>query len=139
MSRYAGSTLAHKSHAAYLRQFGGTSARTLYRFDTRSPEEIKLAGGFKPWGIDKDLLAHANGITIESRTSAYVSTTTEESVAIQFAGRRQGYIYEIKWQAKGRNVNKVLGEQSPLPFEFEIAVPKTIKVKDIINFKAINK
>lgn len=61
----------------------------LYRGDTRSPEEIRAAGGFHPHDSTKpDLLKHVDG-----DPNAFVSTSTEQQVAKERAGR--GAIYVI--------------------------------------------
>ncbi len=63
----------------------------LYRGDTRSPDEIRAAGGFDVPGPDKapDLIKHVDG-----DTNAYVSTSTDQTVAKERAGL--GAMYVIK-------------------------------------------
>ncbi|RXK86142.1 scabin-related ADP-ribosyltransferase [Filimonas effusa] len=107
------------------------TARFLYRFDTRSLEEIKAAGGFKAWGDDLDIAAHATG----SYESAYVSTSLEESAVMKMFQGKSGFIYKIKWQEAGVNVNEALGSRTPYGHELEIAVPGRIDAADIINVK----
>jgi len=50
----------------------------VYRFDERSIDEIRKAGGFTSWGGDMDLLKHASGETIANKTSGYVSTSYKD-------------------------------------------------------------
>jgi hypothetical protein len=54
------------------------------------------------------------------------------------AYKQKGYIYKIKWQEKGVNVNEILGTKSPHPAEMEVAVPGKIKASDIISTKPLN-
>ena len=54
-------------------------------------------------------------------------------------GSQKGYIYAIKVQKNGINVNQTLGAKSPHPYEMEVAVPKGIKLSDIMGYKPINK
>ncbi|MBB5955999.1 5,10-methylene-tetrahydrofolate dehydrogenase/methenyl tetrahydrofolate cyclohydrolase [Saccharothrix tamanrassetensis] len=62
----------------------------LYRGDTRSPEEIRAAGGFHPHQPDApDLRRHVHG-----DTNAFVSTSTEQKVGVERAGR--GAVYVIR-------------------------------------------
>jgi len=80
----------------------------VYRFDSRSPDEI-FRDGFRPWGDNLNLLAHLSGETCtyanvgtSDRDSGFVSTTTSEAFALERAGngaRRLGaefYVYQIQ-------------------------------------------
>ena len=107
----------------------------MYRFDSRNIDELKAAGGFRSWGNDLNLLSHAEG---NYKQSGYVSTSTEESVLNKIFSGQKGYIYKIKWQENGKNVNEILGVKSPHPEEMEIAVPNKIKSSDIISSKPLN-
>jgi hypothetical protein len=111
------------------------TTKFVYRFDTRSLDQIKAAGGFKAWGEDMNLLSHATG---NGKNSGYVSTSTEEGVLENLFGSQKGYIYKIKWQENGKNVNELLGSKSPHPEELGIAVPEKIKPSDIISSKSVN-
>ncbi|MFD4641058.1 hypothetical protein ACFWN2_27365 [Lentzea sp. NPDC058436] len=65
----------------------------LYRGDTRSPEEIKAAGGFdvpRHWE-EPDLRRH-----VDAHTNAFVSTTPNEKVAMERSGTGEGKVYVIK-------------------------------------------
>lgn len=112
----------------------------LYRFDKRTPKEIKDSGGFKSYGNNMDLLAHTKGDTISglNKTSGYISTTKYESVAEEFAGITPGYIYKIKNPGDGIDVNKTLGVDSPFPHEMEVAIKKEIPFADIVEYYPIN-
>ncbi|MET9225552.1 enterotoxin A family protein [Lentzea sp. NPDC003310] len=65
----------------------------LYRGDTRSPEEIKAAGGFdvKEPAKQPDLLQHVHG-----DTNGFVSTTSDQRTAIERAGTGEGKVYVVK-------------------------------------------
>ena len=107
----------------------------LYRFDTRSPTEIINQGGFKSWGNNEDLLEHALGIStheVYPPNSAFISTSKDWTALIKTINSgTNGYIYTIKWQQMGRDVNAELGSKSPHPEEQEIAVPYFIPAYDI--------
>ncbi|GHH46487.1 hypothetical protein GCM10017774_49490 [Lentzea cavernae] len=65
----------------------------LYRGDTRSPEEIKAAGGFdvpRHWE-EPDFRRH-----VDAHTNAFVSTTPNEKVAMERSGTGEGKVYVIK-------------------------------------------
>jgi len=73
----------------------------LYRFDTRSPDQI-FAAGFTPKGGGASLIDHFLDISHRSGESAFIGTTNSFEVALTFArefmqqtGVRQGYIYRI--------------------------------------------
>ena len=100
---------------------------SLWRGDSRPPSEI-LKNGFSSRGSDFDLHDHALGV---SDNSAYISTSRRRSVAEKFAGKN-GYVYQIKGNVGGRNVNQTLGRSSPHPMEFEVAVPFRIPPSKII-------
>ncbi len=87
------------------------SGQYLYRFDTRSPEEIIKAGGFESKGFDMNLYDHALGWSADE--SGYISTTKSENVANDFSAGKAGYIYTIKMQKTAIDVNAVLGARSP--------------------------
>ncbi|MCX0497621.1 hypothetical protein D3M71_00015 [Erwinia billingiae] len=103
----------------------------LYRGDKRHPNEI-FKVGFQPLGESKDLLLHAENN--RNPPSNFISTSPDLEVAQNFAARdeKSGFVYSIKPQSEGINVNKVLGKNSPFPDETEVAVPGAIAPKDIL-------
>lgn len=115
-----------------------TTESFLYRFDTRAPEEIVKAGGFKAWGSDMNLFLHAEGTNIVNKTSGYVGTSSDLTALEKVIGNQKGYIYKIKMQNSGVNVNETLGVKSPHPYEFEVAVPNQIKLSEVIGVKPHN-
>ncbi|GAA2523155.1 scabin-related ADP-ribosyltransferase [Pilimelia columellifera] len=96
--------------------------RTLYRSDTRDPDEI-FANGFESRGDNMDVLEHASGW---SKDSGYVATATSEKVAIG----RGGNVYEVR--ADGVDVNKEF-PGNPFSHELEIAVPRRIAPECIVS------
>ncbi|MDM1409039.1 enterotoxin A family protein [Myroides sp. DF42-4-2] len=111
----------------------GLEIITVYRFDTRSPDVIKSGGGFQAFkpGADVDLLDYAKHNT----KSQFISTSYSLESARDF-GRNyynsEGYIYKIEIDdAKGIDVNKTLGADSPFPKENEFAVINRILNEDI--------
>jgi hypothetical protein len=82
------SKVAHRDVPGWQRD-----EHALYRGDTRSPEEIKAAGGFDVPRPDEkpDLLRHVDG-----HTNAYVSTSSEQHKAMERAGVGDGKMYVVK-------------------------------------------
>jgi Heat-labile enterotoxin alpha chain len=114
------------------------SGDSLYRGDTRSPAEIKAAGGFKPKapGSDTSLYDYAANET----PSNFVSTSTREAVAEGFVLLRGGggYVYTIDPAGLPTvDVNAELGAKSPYPDEREIAVPGGIPYRNVIQYREV--
>jgi len=86
-----------------------------------------------------NLSLHAEGTTIFNKTSGYVATSSDLPALQKIVGSQKGYIYLIKEQSYGINVNEVLGAKSPHPYEMEVAVPGGIRLSDVIGYKPINK
>jgi Heat-labile enterotoxin alpha chain len=82
------SKVAHRDVPGWMRD-----ENALYRGDTRSPEEIKAAGGFDVPRPDEkpDLLRH-----VDAHTNAYVSTSSEQHKAMERAGVGEGKMYVVK-------------------------------------------
>jgi RHS repeat-associated protein len=99
----------------------GDAALTLFRADSRGPEEI-FSSGFEPKGGNMDLMQHA----LENPAdSGYISTSSRLASAQDFA-KDNGLDYIYKLRGSGIDVNAELGDESPFPFENEIAVPRPI-------------
>ncbi len=108
----------------------------LYRFDTRTPAEIAKAGGFKAWGSNFNVREHVTGKSIKNKTSGYVSTSkTRQGALGVWKGRKNGYLYKIKYQLTGRDVSHI----SPFPQQQEVIVPGAISATDIVDFKNLSK
>jgi hypothetical protein len=100
--------------------------RVLYRADTRPPEEI-FANGFQAKGDNMDLAQHA---AQNPPDSGYVSTSKDYASARDF-GDASGADNVYKVSADGIDVNQTLGDDSPFPWENEIAVPHGIPAEDV--------
>jgi RHS repeat-associated protein len=97
---------------------GGGAGQSLFRADTRGPDEI-FSQGFEPKGDNMDLWSHVNQ---NPEDSGFVSTTKHLSAAQDFADEvGADYVYRLR--ATGVDVNATLGESSPFPWEHEVAVP----------------
>ena len=113
----------------------GLEIITVYRFDTRSPAEIKKSGGFnaKSPNSNIDLLEYAEMNT----PSQYISTSYSIDSAIDFGNDYHGgdgYIYKIEIDdSLGVDVNKTLGSNSPFPNEKEFAVINKIPNENIVD------
>jgi len=100
---------------------GSGAAQTLFRADTRGPEEI-FSRGFEPKGGNMNLWEH---VTQNPADSGFVSTTKSLSSAQDFAAEiRADYIYRLR--ATGTDVNATFGADSPFFWANEIAVPGSI-------------
>ena len=99
----------------------GGAARSLYRADSRAPDEI-FSNGFTPKGNNMNLLQHAEQNPADS---GFVSTTHSLRSAQDFAGESQvDYIYKLR--GTGIDVNAELGAASSFPWENEIAIPGSV-------------
>ncbi|WP_422047231.1 RHS repeat-associated core domain-containing protein [Rosenbergiella epipactidis] len=109
----------------------------LYRGDKRGPNVI-FREGFRPLGNSSDLLLHAKDN--RSPPSNFISTSSDADVARNFAARdeQKGFVYAIRQQPSGIDVNKVLGNNTPFPDEVEIAIPGAISNKDIMGVTPVN-
>lgn len=117
------------------------SGNVLFRFDTRSPEEISMQGGFSSWGYNMNLWQHVTGVTVRDKTSGFISTSKSYIAVLNefWKGRRDGYLYVIRYQPTGRDVNSELGAASPFPQQQEVAVPNRINFGEIIMYIPLKK
>jgi RHS repeat-associated protein len=117
---------------------GSTVASTrqsgfVFRGDGRSPDEI-FEQGFQPLGTNQDLLKY----TQQNEPSVFVSTSKSPNVAREFVNMQgDGFVYTIRGQTEGIDVNAVLGAKSPFPYELEIAVPGGVKPIDIMGARQV--
>ena len=96
----------------------GKTVQTLYRADTRSTADI-FSGGFKTKGDNMDIVQH---VKMNSPDSGFVATSNSLTSAQNFAAEiRADYIYKLT--GNGIDVNALFGDDSPFPWENEIAVP----------------
>ena len=113
----------------------GTTQRGgfIFRGDARSPDVI-FDQGFQPRGTNQDLLRYA----LENEPSIYVPTSKSPTVAREFAEMQGGgYVYTIRGQPQGVDMNAVLGSKSPFPLEFEMAIPGGIKPVEIMGARQV--
>lgn len=100
-------------------------ATTYYRGDTRTPEEIKAAGGFYPptysggapsLPLDMSLYEHVQAVP---PNTGYVSTSSDETRARRFA--LGGYVYFVQGDRNLVDAAQVLGAYYQRPSEREFA------------------
>ena len=118
--------------ATSLSAVGISYNEVLYRGERPSmgPERV-FALGIAPKGTNMDLLAATQSNTVGSY---YVSTSRYMSVALDFAGgmtKRNGYVYVIGTE-RGIDVNMVLGDSSPHPYQAEVAIPGGIFPNEVL-------
>jgi hypothetical protein len=114
--------------AVLVHNCGTGEAGPLFRADDRDPSEI-FANGFQPKGDDLDINAHVNS---NPEDDGFISTSKTEGAARQFAYDNymdDGYIYKVR--GSRIDVNETFGDQSPFPYEEEMAVPGPIGPSDI--------
>lgn len=127
----SGAVLASTPLPSYLPEF-------VYRFDERSPEEVKAAGGFKSWGKNISFSDHIGGWSLRDKTSAYIGTSTGTSALQEWVdGYGEGWIYRIKTPASGVNVNMHVRNDYTLSWESEIAIPHEIPWENIVDWEHV--
>ncbi|MDO3608387.1 scabin-related ADP-ribosyltransferase, partial [Ralstonia pseudosolanacearum] len=105
----------------------------LFRGDGRLPG-VAFNEGFVPRGTNTDLYKYAS----ENEPSIFVPTSKSPNVAREFADMQgEGYVYTIRGQRQGLDVNAILGPRSPHPDELEIAVPGGISPFDIMGARQV--
>jgi len=105
----------------------------IFRGDARDPSAI-FAEGLQPRGTNTDLFKYVS----ENEPSVFVPTSTSPNIARDLAEQQGGgFVYTIRGQANGIDVNAVLGTRSPFPDELEIAVPGGIQPSDILGAKPV--
>ncbi|HDW8549928.1 TPA: enterotoxin A family protein [Escherichia coli] len=131
------------------------SANDFFRADSRTPDEIRRAGGLLPRGqqeayergtpININLYDHARG-TVTGNTrynDGYVSTTTTLRQAHLIGQNLLGsyneyYIYVVAPAPNLFDVNGVLGRYSPYPSENEFAALGGIPLSQIIGWYRVS-
>ncbi|WP_327196751.1 scabin-related ADP-ribosyltransferase, partial [Xanthomonas albilineans] len=127
-STYTGSGSATDAATGSAPKFG-----FIFRGDARSPDVI-FKEGLQPRGTNTDLYNYA----LQNEPSIFVSTSKSPNVARDFVDMQGGgYVYTIRGQAHGLDVNAILGLQSPFPHEFEIAIPGGINPLDIMGARQV--
>jgi len=102
----------------------------LYRESSSLPSD-KFLNGFKAKGDNYDLEQH---VKYNPKNSGFISTTKIQGFNAEYGD----YLYVIKWQPNGIDVNAKLGPHG-YSYEQEIAVPTQIKNTDIKGAYKYNK
>ena len=89
--------------------------------------DIVFEKGFIPNGTHEDALLHTQS---NSTRGNFVSTSSEQSIAIEFAGKN-GYVYVIKTN-NYVDINNTYGEKTFFPEQMEFSVPSGIKPSEIV-------
>lgn len=113
---------------------GSQQSGFIFRGDGRAPEVI-FKEGFQPTGTSTDLYRYA----LYNESSIFVSTSKTPNIAREFADLQgNGYVYTIRGQSQGLDVNSILGSKSPYVNEFEIAVPGGVSAVDIMGGRMVS-
>jgi hypothetical protein len=132
-SRSAAPAGANSSAAVTAESAAARKSGFIFRGDERGPEVI-FNEGFQPRGTNTNLYDYA----ASNVPSVYVPATTSPNVARWFAEIQDGgFVYTMRGQPQGLDVNAILGKMSPHPTEFEIAVPGGIHPSDIMGARAV--
>ena len=118
----------------FLALLGPTLAASLYRYDTRSPEEVRAAGGIQSWNPDGagTLLQH---VTAPHEDDPWVSTTSDKALA-KCGAKCPGTVYVYKIDPKGLkpvDTVKKLGDDHPHPGEKEFSINGMVPWSNIIS------
>ncbi|CAD6548971.1 scabin-related ADP-ribosyltransferase [Paraburkholderia metrosideri] len=112
---------------------GSRQGGFIFRGDGRAPDVI-FETGLQPKGPNQDLYRYA----AENVDSVFVSTSKSPNIAREFASYQgDGYVYTIRGQSAGVDVNAVLGNRSPFPHEMEVAVPGGVRPTDIMGGRLV--
>ncbi|WSB81429.1 enterotoxin A family protein [Streptomyces sp. NBC_01775] len=90
-----------------VRRRAAVKPRRVFRGDTRSPDEV-FSSGFSPRGTNEDIGKYA----LHDKPSNWVGTSKSSSQAgnfPQFARGRGTWVYEIRGNGYGVDVNRALG------------------------------
>ncbi|ACU62217.1 RHS repeat-associated core domain-containing protein [Chitinophaga pinensis] len=102
----------------------------LYRGSMSEPSN-KFVNGFKAKGTNYDLWEHLQS---NPKNSAYISTTKLKDLAADY-----GYfVYEIRFQKNGIDINAKYGTSNKWHYENEVSVPDQIKNTDIRGAYKVN-
>ena len=119
-------------------QIARSPSPIVYRYDTKSPEELKKQGGFFSKGDNPSINNHIRNL---EQNSAYISTTKDIDVARKFYQiyNLDAYIYTIK----NTGNNKIdLGREysywnNPYFYDSEVLFKKNIPFENIISYKEV--
>lgn len=105
----------------------------LFRFDTRTPDEIYSQGGFIAKGNEYNLQSH---VFENTSNSGYISTTQNPTFARTELG--SGYVYTIRNNGLGINVNSVIPDNK-FSYEMEVAFRDKIPNSEIKGARYVSK
>ncbi|KIM97088.1 hypothetical protein OIDMADRAFT_32123 [Oidiodendron maius Zn] len=119
--------------ATFLALLGPALAASLYRYDTRAPEEVRALGGIMSRNPDGagTVLQH---VTAVHDDDPWVSTTSSKALA-KCGAKCPGTVYIYKIDPTGLNyVNtvKTLGDDHPHPGEKEFSINGMVPWNNII-------
>ncbi|MFI4938924.1 MAG: enterotoxin A family protein [Burkholderiales bacterium] len=110
-------------------------AHFVFRGDARHPRVV-FKFGFRTFGASTDIMVHLTTNDI----SDFIATSKSPNVAHEYATNfiDGGYVYMVRGQLKGIDVNKVTRKLSPYPSEREIAMPGGILPSDIMGARRVD-
>lgn len=116
------------------KDFGGRHGGVVTRFDTRSPDEIRAAKGFMPWGTSLDFAKHQQGGP-HLRKSAFVSTSRTfagaKEVRDKGYGGKHGFFYEIEGAKEDSFSMRDVVDVDRFPKQDEVAIAGAVDVPRI--------
>ncbi|KAK2007160.1 ADP-ribosylation, partial [Colletotrichum eremochloae] len=128
-----------------------SNPKFLYRYDIRSPNEIKQAGGFLPRGFSKigdlkpdsdfSIFDHANALSKNSETDAYISFKTLDHAKQQSVSQKDAaisYIYKVKTTPVMIDVDKTLGDFNPQTITDSFAALGGVHWDQVVSWRKIN-
>ena len=123
------STASTGSSSAGNSSANGNTTRTLYRGDRSTTLNDVFENGFQTRGTHNDPLLHTQSNTTRGN---FVSTTSEQDVALGFAGSgRRGYLYVIETD-NYVDINATYGRQAYFPEQCEFSIPGGVPSSDIV-------
>jgi len=110
-----------------------TRCKYIFRGTETKPEIVFEQGFNRSGNLNLQMHMEAN------ESSGFISTSKSPNIARgdEFVSAGD-YVYVIKHQEHGLDVNAVLGKASKYPYEHEIAVPKSISHNDIKGARMID-
>lgn len=149
-SSWVPSSLCRRTTAAESQDDGRNII--VFRADSRTPAEMRAAGGFQPRGFminnylhlapDISLYNHVRGAGLGSSIySGYVSTTEDFSIALNFLRARSpnpGFIYSIHVSPNFIDASATLGDFYEHPHERELAALGGIRCQQITGWQSVD-
>jgi RHS repeat-associated protein len=109
----------------------------LFRGDTRSPDEIIAAGGYRPRGSGGDIVTHVMGGKVAAQNPQFmVSTGVDPTIAAGFAGET-GYVAVINGRGVAIDVEPFMRNAGMRGGEGEFVVIGGVPLEDIVGWRAV--